>query len=109
MDEAERLGAARTVRDGFRRVGEAARPCHGVGCDERVGAQAAAAGGRSVEAVTAERMRAGDGRVFEVAAEPGLRIERAGGGWRAVGVAAGEDAVVADAEELGIAQRTARR
>ena len=52
-------------------------------------------------------MLAGDGSVFEVAAQPGVRCERERGRGRAVGLVAGDDASVVGGDELRIAHGAA--
>ena len=69
------------------------------------GAFALGAAGRGVQAVAAQLMLTGDGRVFEIAQQPCLGRERQGGGRRVVGLVAHHDMFVVGRDELGIAQR----
>ena len=100
LDKAQRLGAQGAARGRSRVDGEASRDVIGRDRDQRAGPFAGDPGSGGVEAEATQRMLAGNGGVFEVAAQPGVRIEREGGGGSAVGLVAGDDALRADGDEL---------
>ena len=107
LDKTQRLSAVGAARCGRGMDGEAAGDVIGGDRNEGSGEFADGVGGGRIEPVAAQRVLAGDRRMFEVAGEPGVRRQREGGRRCAVGLVAGDDALVVGGEELRIAQGAA--
>ena len=107
LDKAQRLGAVGAAQRGPGMAGEAARDVIGRDRDEGAGQFAGGAGGGRVEAVAAQRVLTGDGGVFEVTAQPRMRVERKCRRGFAVGLIASDNASLVGDDELRIAQGAA--